>query len=259
MLENSREEQDLASTGKSVVVVSPGSGWFEVDYALSQITKQRMTDNGIGCDLVCCGSPPLHTVPLFTYIRPGSEALPADADTFRVPHWVLISFTDPPPAKPLPGCRLSTAPVQMGPLLLPHGLPALPEPVGLPSDVENGQIDVEAFSAAATADDPALLHHPSAREQQLVLQLEQASDTHLHFNWSSRLHSTSASSQSVPRASGLTKSTSLSDEPSEELLGTQPAWRASSALPIPVRSIAKEDSMIGQVWAASVQSLSKAS
>ena len=66
VLENSREEQDLASTAKSVVVISPGSGWFEVDYPLSQITKQRMTDNGIGCDLVCCGSPPLHTVPLFT-------------------------------------------------------------------------------------------------------------------------------------------------------------------------------------------------
>ena len=28
---------DLASTGKSIVVLSAGSGWFEVDYKLSQV------------------------------------------------------------------------------------------------------------------------------------------------------------------------------------------------------------------------------
>ena len=52
--------------------LSASTGWFEVDYRLSKVTKQRLTDNGIACDVVCCGSPPLHTVPLFTYIHPGA-------------------------------------------------------------------------------------------------------------------------------------------------------------------------------------------
>lgn len=37
MLETTQEEVDLASTGKSVVVLSAGTGWFEVDYKLSQV------------------------------------------------------------------------------------------------------------------------------------------------------------------------------------------------------------------------------
>ena len=93
MLENSYEEADLASTGKSIVVLSAGTGWFEVDYRLSQVTKQRLTDNGIGCDVVCCGSPPLHTVPLFTFVQDGAPALPGESTTFKIPHWMLVSYT----------------------------------------------------------------------------------------------------------------------------------------------------------------------
>ena len=51
VLEVSYEEQDLSMTGKSVVVLSAGSGVYEVDYRLSQMTKQRILDDGIGCDL----------------------------------------------------------------------------------------------------------------------------------------------------------------------------------------------------------------
>ena len=51
VLECSYEEQDLSMTGKSVVVLSAGSGVYEVDYRLSQMTKQRILDDGIGCDL----------------------------------------------------------------------------------------------------------------------------------------------------------------------------------------------------------------
>jgi len=38
-------------TGKAVVVLSAGSGVYEVDYRLSQMTKQRILDDGISCDL----------------------------------------------------------------------------------------------------------------------------------------------------------------------------------------------------------------
>ena len=95
--------QDLASTGKSIIVISAGSGHFEVEHRLSKITQQRLIDNGIGCDLVCCGSPPLHTVPIFTYVHLRSDVdLPGEASSFRVPHWMLVSYTDaPPPADSL--------------------------------------------------------------------------------------------------------------------------------------------------------------
>ena len=103
--------QDLASTGKSIIVISAGSGHFEVEHRLSKITQQRLIDNGIGCDLVCCGSPPLHTVPIFTYVHLRSDVdLPGEASSFRVPHWMLVSYTDAPPPAPLPHCRLTPAP-----------------------------------------------------------------------------------------------------------------------------------------------------
>ena len=101
---------------------------YEVDYRLAQITRQRLTDNGVGCDLVCCGSPPLHTVPLFTYAHPDAPALAAEARAFRCPHWMLISFTDPPPPPHLPACRITPAPPNRNPggVLLPFGVPPLP-------------------------------------------------------------------------------------------------------------------------------------
>lgn len=41
-------DRDLRRSGNSIVVVSAGSGVFEVDKWLAGITKQRMMDNGIG-------------------------------------------------------------------------------------------------------------------------------------------------------------------------------------------------------------------
>ena len=103
--------QDLASTGKSIIVISAGSGHFEVEHRLSKITQQRLIDNGIGCDLVCCSSPPLHTVPIFTYVHSRSDVdLPGEASSFRVPHWMLVSYTDAPPHPALPHCRVTPAP-----------------------------------------------------------------------------------------------------------------------------------------------------
>ena len=41
-------DRDLKRSGNSVVIISAGSGLFEVDKNLAGITKQRMMDNGIG-------------------------------------------------------------------------------------------------------------------------------------------------------------------------------------------------------------------
>lgn len=48
MLQQHFIDRDLHRCGNSVVVVSAGSGVFEVDKDLAGITKQRMMDNGIG-------------------------------------------------------------------------------------------------------------------------------------------------------------------------------------------------------------------
>ncbi|TPX59745.1 hypothetical protein SpCBS45565_g07662 [Spizellomyces sp. 'palustris'] len=61
-------DRDLSRTGLSIVIITPGSGTFEVDKKLLRLTAQRMVDNGIGLDLVCLSKPPLYTVPLFQFL-----------------------------------------------------------------------------------------------------------------------------------------------------------------------------------------------
>lgn len=58
-------ERSLDRTGQLAIVVTPGSGDFCVDRQLTNITKQRVIDNGVGIDLICVGQEPLYAVPLF--------------------------------------------------------------------------------------------------------------------------------------------------------------------------------------------------
>jgi len=60
-------DRNILRTGLSIVVVTPGTGIFEVDKKLLRLTTQRMIDNGIGLDLVCLSRPPLFLVPLMQY------------------------------------------------------------------------------------------------------------------------------------------------------------------------------------------------
>ena len=63
-------DRDLVRTGVSVVVVTPGTGHFEVDYENLRMTTENLVSNGIGIDLVCLAKMPLHSVPLFKYKNP---------------------------------------------------------------------------------------------------------------------------------------------------------------------------------------------
>jgi len=96
-------------------------------------------------------------VPLFTYVQPATPYFPAEASAFRVPHWVLISFTDPPPKPPLPSCRLGPAPPTDEVLVRPYSVPPLPEPPGLSASDPDTPVDLEAFALACAARDPALV------------------------------------------------------------------------------------------------------
>ena len=60
-------DRDLVRTGLSIVVLTPGTGVFEVDRSLLAMTTDTLIEDGIGIDLVCLSRMPLHSVPLFKY------------------------------------------------------------------------------------------------------------------------------------------------------------------------------------------------
>ena len=70
-------DRDLVRTGVSILVISPGTGVYEVDYKLLLATTDNLIDNGVSIDLVCLSRMPLHSVPLFKYRA--SQAKPEDA------------------------------------------------------------------------------------------------------------------------------------------------------------------------------------
>jgi len=74
--------------GQMSLVITPGAGVFEVDRELTNMTKQRVLDNGIGSDLVCLGEQPLFAVPLFKFFKENPNA----ADDYQIPHWMNLRF-----------------------------------------------------------------------------------------------------------------------------------------------------------------------
>lgn len=71
-------DRDLARTGISIVVISPGTGIFDVDYETLRATTESLVGTGIGIDLVCLPKIPLHSVPLFRYRNPQYDAYQDD-------------------------------------------------------------------------------------------------------------------------------------------------------------------------------------
>ena len=90
-------DRDLVRTGISIVVVTPGSGVFEVDRDLLNLTSANLTNNGIGIDLVCLSKMPLHSVPLFKYRRQsvssGKALLEVKPGNLPAPHSVVGSWS----------------------------------------------------------------------------------------------------------------------------------------------------------------------
>ncbi|XP_053676014.1 GATOR complex protein Iml1 [Anopheles nili] len=82
-------DRSFDRTGQLSVVITPGVGVFEVDRELTNITKQRIIDNGVGSDLVCVGEQPLHAVPLLKFHN--KDAL-TSTDDYSMPHWINLSF-----------------------------------------------------------------------------------------------------------------------------------------------------------------------
>lgn len=63
-------DRDMLRTGTSIIVITPGSGIFEVSHDSLASTTEALTNRGIAIDLVCLSPMPLHSVPLFKYRQP---------------------------------------------------------------------------------------------------------------------------------------------------------------------------------------------
>lgn len=70
-------DRDLTRTGTSIIVITPGPGFFEVSYESLAATSESLTNLGIAIDLVSLGPMPLHSVPLFKYKNPHHQRQPS--------------------------------------------------------------------------------------------------------------------------------------------------------------------------------------
>ncbi|CAG7725373.1 unnamed protein product [Allacma fusca] len=82
-------DRSFDRTGQLSVVITPGVGVFEVDRELTNVTMQRIIDNGVGSDLVCVGEQPLHAVPLLKF---HNKATSQSGEDYSMPHWINLSF-----------------------------------------------------------------------------------------------------------------------------------------------------------------------
>ena len=64
-------DRDLERTGNSMVVITPGTGVFNVEKDLMETTEQRMMDNGIGVQLISLSNLPfiMHPLSLMSFRR----------------------------------------------------------------------------------------------------------------------------------------------------------------------------------------------
>ena len=78
----------LSSTGRSIIAITAGTGFFESDHRLLKRTTNLLLGNSIGVDIVALSPKPLHPVPLFKYTVGTSVE-------FALPHWADISYWQP--------------------------------------------------------------------------------------------------------------------------------------------------------------------
>lgn len=117
---NNYIDPDLLRTGLSVIIITPGTGVFQVDKSILERTTEELMKLGVGIDLVCLGRMPLHSVPLFRYRDPlpepelevPSNPIPRDRESrgsrstsfstdsntlfsdwkYALPHWLDVSY-----------------------------------------------------------------------------------------------------------------------------------------------------------------------
>ncbi|XP_071848583.1 GATOR1 complex protein DEPDC5-like isoform X3 [Apostichopus japonicus] len=91
VFDNHYINRNFDRTGQLVIVITPGAGVFEADRTLTDLTKQRIIDYGIGSDIVCLAEQPPHAVPLIMF----HDAIGKDVSytvKYSIVHWLNYSF-----------------------------------------------------------------------------------------------------------------------------------------------------------------------
>ncbi|CAL9729184.1 vacuolar membrane-associated protein Iml1p [Monosporozyma unispora] len=80
------KQVDLRHTTTHVMILSPGSGLYDVDYDLLNLTGRKLLSLEMTMDLICLSRAPLHVVPLFRYLDYEKQI------HYCVPKWLSIFF-----------------------------------------------------------------------------------------------------------------------------------------------------------------------
>ncbi|KAK4703680.1 hypothetical protein P7C70_g2534, partial [Phenoliferia sp. Uapishka_3] len=86
-------DRDLQRTGLSLIVITAGTSFYQVDKSLLRVTTERMLSHGVGLDIISLSKTPLHTVPLFSF-RSHEPGLSEGAGSLLALH--LTSTTSSP-------------------------------------------------------------------------------------------------------------------------------------------------------------------
>lgn len=75
-------DRSFCVTGASIIVITPGTGYYRVSKPLLRLTTTRLLDQGFGVDLVSLAKPPLHQTPIFSFKGYAADSL-ADKERER--------------------------------------------------------------------------------------------------------------------------------------------------------------------------------
>ncbi|OUC42360.1 hypothetical protein D917_03020 [Trichinella nativa] len=95
------KNRSFERTGQLIMVITPGSGVFQVDNDLVQLTRQRCLDYGTAVDLVCLGEQPYHVVPLFALNPDKNYEMnlvvnnKTPKELYIAPFWMNVSYYKP--------------------------------------------------------------------------------------------------------------------------------------------------------------------
>lgn len=81
-------DTDLKHSLNHLVVMTPGTGLFDVDYKLMLETSKKMSQSDCALDIICLSQPPLHIVPLFRF----KDLTKNGKLSHCVPNWCDVSF-----------------------------------------------------------------------------------------------------------------------------------------------------------------------
>lgn len=94
------KQPDLRHTTTHVMIISPGSGLYDVDYDLLKLTGKKLLSLEMTMDLVCLSRAPLHVVPLFRYLDYEAKL------HHCTPTWLSIFFWNDTTEGWFPRCKI---------------------------------------------------------------------------------------------------------------------------------------------------------